>query len=509
MKVQLLRCARRSLRLALTFGFAVTGHIAAAASAASGSFPNSFFPEDHRTLARTIAFPEMEAFLKAVDGKGRIRVSVEGASAAGRPLYLVHMSRSSSPQWSVLFYAQQHGNEVSGKDALLYLIRDIAREPRALPRDVDLWVMPMVNPDGAEADTRVNTAGADLNRDHMTLEQPETRALYRVVQRVRPHLAVDCHEFTRDSEERRARGWIAWPEITMDGLNNPLFDPGVIAAAERWVEEAAGAKAGHTFLRYSVGGLPPDDEQRHSAPDLDGGLNGVGAYGGLSFIIEAAVRRSIADASSDLGKRVDAYLVLLRRFIDGDGRRRDDLAAIEQGRRTPLPAFLPTNYFWANPDGTLTRFPVLDLATGRTVLIPTANMMTKLVIKRSVPTPLGYAVGPGAAAQFRELLERHAVPCETLTVPRLVTAEACTLLRVEEQFDEVYSRYEGRQIVQRNPAGEKELPAGSLWVALEGEAAVRASLLLEPAAMYGLYQYPRWRALVARDGAVPVLRVVR
>jgi len=131
------------------------------------------------------------------------------------------------------------------------------------------------------------------------------------------------------------------------------------------------------------------------------------------------------------------------------------------------------------------------------------------VVKRSVPTPLGYAVEPRAAQEFAALLARHAIPFETVAAPRSVTAESCTLLRVEEEFDEVYSRYEGRQIVTRGPAGAWELPAGGLWVPLSGEAALRASLLLEPTAMYGLYQYPRYRALVSSGGIVPVVRVVR
>ena len=82
------------------------------------------------------------------------------------------------------------------------------------------------------------------------------------------------------------------------------------------------------------------------------------------------------------------------------------------------------------------------------------------------------------------------------------------LLRVEDEFDDVYSRYDGRQIVRREPAAERELAAGSLWVPLTGDSAVRAALILEPAAMYGLYQHPRFRALVAPDGAMPVLRVL-
>ena len=468
-------------------------------------------PENRRTLSRTVSYAEMEAFLAGMNGKGPITVSAEATTSRGRSVHLVHATRGAAPAFRVLFYAQQHGDEVSGKDALLYLVRDITRDPALLPADVDLWVLPMMNPDGAEAGTRRNAAGADLNRDHMVLEQPETHALHRVVRRVRPHLAVDCHEFTRDSEARRKRGWVAWPDITMDGVNNPLFDPAVVAAAQRWVDESAAplAAAGYTFLRYSVGGLPPREEQRHSAPDLDSGLNAVGLYGGLSFIIEAAVRRSAPDPSVDLAARVDAYLVLIWRFIRETGHRAEDLAAVEKARARPLPPFLPTNYLWVNPGMTVTEFPVTEAATGRTLRIPTANRMTTLAVKAAVPTPLGYAVEPAAAADFQLLLERHGIPFERLGAPRDVQAEPCTLVRLEDEFDEIYSRYEGRQIVRCEAAAARSLPTGTLWVPLSGEAAVRAALVLEPAALYGVYAEPRFRKLVSPGSAVPVLRVVR
>lgn len=468
-------------------------------------------PPDHRTLAATTTYAAVETFLAGIDGKGGIEVSVEGTTAQGRKVFLVHARRGVTPSFRILVYAQQHGDEVSGKDALLYLLRDIAAKPDTLPKDVDLWVLPLVNPDGGEAFTRRNSAGADLNRDHMLLEQPETQALHRVARRVRPHLAVDCHEFTRDSEERRARGWIAWPDITMDGLDNPLFDPRVIAAAQRWVDDSAAplAKAGHAYYRYTVGGLPPDEEQRHSAPDIDGGLNGIGMYGGLSFIIEAAVTRAEGAPQADLGKRVDAYLTLFKRFVHGGGRRADDLAAVEASRTRPLPAFIPTNYLWVNPGMKITEFPVLELASGKALRIPTANMMTTVAVKSAVPTPLGYAVEPGAAPVFKVLCERHGIPYEALTAARPIHAEPCTLLRVEEEFDDTYARYGGRTISRREPAAARELPAGSLWIPLEGEAAVRTALVLEPAALYSLYQYAQYRALVGPNGAIPVLRVVR
>ena len=475
-------------------------------SAAPGSLP-----EDHRTLATSTSYAGMEAFLSSVDGKGPVRVSVEGKTAEGRSLYLVHAAHRADAPFRIFFYAQQHGDEVSGKDALLYLIRDIVRDPSRLPADVDLWVMPMVNPDGAVAGTRRNGAGADLNRDHVTLLQPETQALHRVARRLRPHLAVDAHEFGRDSQEWTKKGWEKWPDITMDGLNNPHFDAERIAAARRWVDESAEVeeKAGHRFLRYWVGGAPPEDEQRHSAIDTDGGLNGIGAYGGLSFIIEAAVRHSAKNPSGDLGKRVDAYLVLFRRFLEGAGRRAEDRAVVERARKLALPAFLPSDAIWVNLRGTVTDFPVVEVATGKVLKIPTANLMTDVAVKRSVPTPLGYAVDPKAAGDIGALLTRHGIPFETLAAARTVGTEAWTLLRVEDEFDDVYGRYGGRTIVKRGDVRETELAAGSLYVPLEGEAAMRAAILLEPSAMYGLWQYPVFRALVAADGRIPVLRVLR
>lgn len=482
-------------------------------AAALSSGEPGVLPDDHRKLEKTVSYAQMETFLGSVDGKGPVRVSVEGRTAQGRAVYLVHVSTAApgvTPAWKVLFYAQQHGDEISGKDALLYLIREIARKPSLLPPDVDLWILPMMNPDGAEAGTRRNAAGTDLNRDHIPLEQPETQALHRVVRRVRPHVAVDSHEFGRDPKSWRAKGWRKWPDITMDGLNNPLFDAGLVAAARRWVEESAAveARAGHPFLRYWVGDAPPDGEQRHSAPDVDSAVNAFGTHGALSFIIEAAAYEGAAPAG-DLGNRVDAYLVLYRRFLSGGARRAEDVAAIERARARPLPAFLPVHYLWVNPGPSVTEFPVVEIATGRVVKVATPNLMTEMAVKSSVPTPLGYAIVPAAADVFRSLLEKHGIPFETLAAPRAVTAETATLLRVEDDFDEVYSRYGGRQIVRRGEARKTELAAGSLFVALEGEAAVRTALVLEPAQLYGLYQYPRFKALAGADGTLPVMRVVR
>jgi hypothetical protein len=46
-------------------------------------------------------------------------------------------------------------------------------------------------------------------------------------------------------------------------------------------------------------------------------------------------------------------------------------------------------------------------------------------------------------------------------------------------------------------------------VPLRGESALRAALVLEPASLYGIYQYANFRPLAVPDATLPVLRVMR
>ena len=68
----------------------------------------------------------------------------------------------------VLVFAQQHGNEQSGKEGALLLARELLKpENRYLFDRIDLLLVPQMNPDGAEANKRRNGNDADLNRNHL------------------------------------------------------------------------------------------------------------------------------------------------------------------------------------------------------------------------------------------------------------------------------------------------------------------------------------------------------
>jgi hypothetical protein len=468
------------------------------------------FPADPRAMRRTVSYTELSAYLQSVTRPGFITVTEEGTSTEGRKLYLVRLCRGGEKaRFRAFFYAQQHGDEVAGKDAQLTLIRDLAEHPERLPEDVDLYLMPMVNPDGAEARRRVNGAGADLNRDHLLLAQPETRALYRVALRIRPHLAVDSHEFGRDGEDYARKGWEAWPIITLDAANHPLIPEDLQRAGLEAVATAAPleARARHAYRRYSVGGPPPDEEIRPSTPEVDDGRNGMGTLGALSFIIESGVRHHAADPQADLGERVDAYRILYRHLL-GNRAWRDRIRGLaEKARRTPLPPFIATNVFWGNVGGRVILVKVLDRASGREIEVPTANAMADLVVKGSVPTPRAYAIPPDAAARFLPVLEAQGLRWEVLGAPGKVRGERVKLLRLEEPYDELYQRYKDRQIVARQPLADLELSPGTVIVPLDQDLARRAIQVLEPCLLYGLYGYPGFRELATPGALLPVIRL--
>jgi len=133
--------------------------------------------------------------------------------------------------------------------------------------------------------------------------------------------------------------------------------------------------------------------------------------------------------------------------------------------------------------------------------------MFDLVVKSSVPTPKAYAIEARCAAPMKALLERHGIRFELLGAPLKLRAERCRLLRVEEGYDEIYQRYPHRQIVARAAAAEQEFPAGTLLVSLEQPLARRAASFLEPCMLYGLFSYPEFSTLAAKDGTLPVWRV--
>jgi hypothetical protein len=124
-----------------------------------------------------------------------IQTETIGASVEGRSINHVWLGRGSL---KVLLWSQMHGDEPTATVALLDLLDYIRRhrdQPlvgRLLDR-LELHMVPMLNPDGAERFQRRNAQGIDINRDALHLQSPEGLALKRLRDRVNPPLGFNLH----------------------------------------------------------------------------------------------------------------------------------------------------------------------------------------------------------------------------------------------------------------------------------------------------------------------------
>lgn len=440
----------------------------------------------------------------------RAELEIIGQSAQGRDIPLMTLSHGAANPWKVLLLGSQHGDEVAGYEACLELLRHYQENPQDFPEDTELSVILAANPDGIADYERRNGAGFDLNRDHVILSQPETRAIHAAARRIEPHVSVDCHEYTRDSGRYSDLGWVRWPLIMMDAANSPLLPSEARELGVRWVESASEdmARAGFSYTRYYVGGPPNVEELRYSTLDTDDARNGLGILGGLGFIIESGVYRGHEDPQADLDERVAAYQVLLRRFVENRAYRDQTRRVVEQTRAAMLPPFIPVNFFWANDGLLITDYPVKDAESGETVIVPTADFMKTVAVKKTVVTPAAYAIVSNQE-QYAQLLDAHDIKYAALNEPRSANVEKYRLTRIENNYDEVYARYSGRQIVERELFPGEEIPAGALLVPLDQPLPLRIPGILEPNMLFGLYQWEKWQETLGESDQVPVWRVMK
>jgi hypothetical protein len=257
------------------------------------------------------------AFLSLLDASsGRLSVSIVGRTLptdeyGARDIYLAVVSEGGAAapggldrtKPTVLFTAAQHGNEQSAKEAVLWILRDLAvGDLRPLLDKINVLVIPQTNPYGNFMNIRANELGLDMNRDHIKLEAEGVRAIHRVFRAWMPEVTIDVHE-KGDDYYRVSIGCVSNINIGRDlqGFSRKVILAEVeknlgkknIAFHEYLVTEDLGVdtSSGAAYGRGEAG--PREEMKRYSTTDLNDGRNSLGIFGTLSFIQEAASRHDL------------------------------------------------------------------------------------------------------------------------------------------------------------------------------------------------------------------------
>jgi protein MpaA len=140
------------------------------------------------------------ALVLAAAATAAARTKLLGRSVQGRPIRAVEVGDPHGVR--VVVVGCIHGNETAGIA--------VARALEKLsPRGLDLWIVPVLNPDGVAADTRKNAHDVDINRNFPVrwkplsgvyysgprpLSERETRIAVRLITRLRPHVTIWFHQ---------------------------------------------------------------------------------------------------------------------------------------------------------------------------------------------------------------------------------------------------------------------------------------------------------------------------
>ncbi|WP_422161347.1 M14 family metallopeptidase [Polaribacter sp.] len=118
-----------------------------------------------------------------------------GFSEQERPIYTLKIG---SGKKKILLWSQMHGNESTGTKALFDLFNcfsnSTSEEFKTILKECTLLFIPMLNPDGAKAYTRVNANNVDLNRDAVDRVAKESKLLRTVLEEFNPQFCFNLHD---------------------------------------------------------------------------------------------------------------------------------------------------------------------------------------------------------------------------------------------------------------------------------------------------------------------------
>ncbi len=141
---------------------------------------------------RYVTMNHIDLFLETLHSG--FKISTVGFSVKNKPIKAIQFGEGKT---KILVWSQMHGNESTTTKGLIdylnYLNLD-KNEFENITKNYTLYIIPILNPDGAILYTRENANTVDLNRDAFNCSQPESKVLRSVLEDFNPDYCFNLHD---------------------------------------------------------------------------------------------------------------------------------------------------------------------------------------------------------------------------------------------------------------------------------------------------------------------------
>ena len=502
-------------------------------------------PAEESGWSRYSQYEDVSRFLQAVDKASKeaavqvIGKTLDSKELPAANLYLCVITKEgvdnpralNRKRPTVLIVASQHGNEQSGKEAALRLIRDLAvGDLKPMLNQLNFLIIPQANPYGNFVNRRTNEQNLDLNRDHVKLESPETQTIHRVFRAWMPEVTLDLHE-KGDDYYRVSTGCVSNININpaLERYSRatifPAIEKKVLADRFTWheylVSEAIGStQAAGVPDRQGRGGPPREIALRPSTTDLNDGRNGPGIYDTLSFIQECSSRHDLPTLQERTNWQYSGISGLIEVVAKESAQVlrivRQARADLLRDARNPSQAnvvHLKMEYVRdpKQPELTLSAFERQPGArenapAGAKVITETVkNWMPKVESRLTVPRPMGYVIPASQQDVIKTLLD-HGISIGTFNRDDSIDVE---IYQINEIVPAKEDYLAPEKIDVTSQTAKTTVKKGDFYVSVAQPGANLIPCLLEPQSEYGLIRYQAYKLVPQKGANFPMVRVIK
>ncbi len=474
-------------------------------------------PSQESGFSRVTGHHELLGYLQIIESESPfVTVDIIGRSVEGREIAALMFSKTkfgADPgKVRVLIFAQQHGNEQSGKEAALLLARELSGGGYDRFFDkIDLMLIPQLNPDGSEVNRRRNASDIDLNRNHLILTEPETRALHRQVDRYGFQVSCDVHEYSPYGDDWKKAGFRKNSEVTAGTATNLNVSQEIRDISREFflpfILDAIREK-GFSALEYYPGGPPPEYFLRRSTFDINDGRQSLAIQNSFSFIQEGMNGRdSYTDNLENRARGQMAGMLGLLEFVYANSDLILNTVAKEKSRIVSGEGYSSVIIQAEHVEtGEALLLPGKSTLSGTDTTVTVRQFRPGIRPLLEVERPLGYLV-PASDALLKEWVRNH-----SLENSRLKDTKGMRIMEyLISGIDSV--DFEGERTIDpmvtlRQVPSDLRLK-DYIFIPVSQVKGNMIVIALEPRSMCGLSAYSRFEYLWRDREVFPVMRVER